>query len=56
MTSLALAILFTFTIRRSVTRADEARMRPIFYKLVAVVSLGLWFSVGAAGRWIGFSG
>jgi uncharacterized membrane protein YhdT len=56
MSSLALAILFTFTIRRSVTRADEARMRPIFYKLVAVVSLGLWFSVGAAGRWIGFSG
>ena len=56
MTSLALAMLFTFTIRRSVTRADETRMRPIFYKLVAVVSLGLWFSVGASGRWIGFSG
>ena len=56
MTSLALAIVFTFTIRRSVTRADESRMRPIVYKLAAVVSLGLWFSVGAAGRWIGFSG
>src|SRR4029077_10966792 len=56
MSSLALAIVFTFTIRRSVTRADEARMRPIFYKLVAVVSLGLWFGVGASGRWIGFSG
>ena len=56
MTSLAFAIVFTFTIRRSVTQADESRMPPIFYKLVAIVSLGLWFSVGAAGRWIGFSG
>jgi hypothetical protein len=25
-------------------------------KLVALVSLGLWFGVGAGGRWIGFSG
>jgi hypothetical protein len=56
MTSLALAILFTFTIRRKVARADESRTRPIVDKLVALVSLTLWFSVGAAGRWIGFSG
>jgi hypothetical protein len=25
-------------------------------KLVALVSLALWFGVGAGGRWIGFSG
>jgi len=56
MTSLALAIVFTFTIRRIVTRADESRMRPAIYKLTALVSLALWFTVGAAGRWIGFSG
>jgi uncharacterized protein DUF6644 len=56
MTALALAIVFTFTIRRMVTRADESRMRPAFYKLTALVSLTLWFTVGAAGRWIGFSG
>ena len=56
MTALALAMLFTFTIRRKVTHADESRARPILDKLVAVVSLALWFSVGAAGRWIGFSG
>jgi Family of unknown function (DUF6644) len=56
MTSLALAIVFTFTIRRMVTRADESRMRPAVYKLTALVSLALWFTVGAAGRWIGFSG
>jgi hypothetical protein len=31
-------------------------MRPAVYKLTALVSLTLWFTVGAAGRWIGFSG
>jgi hypothetical protein len=56
MTSLALAILFTFTIRYRVTLADETRVRPIWFKLVALVSLALWFGVGAGGRWIGFSG
>jgi hypothetical protein len=56
MWSLALAMLFTFTIRRKVTLADEARVRPVWYKVVALISLSLWFGVGAAGRWIGFSG
>jgi hypothetical protein len=56
MTCLLLAIVFTFTVRRKVTLADGTRMRPIWYKLVAVVSLALWFGVGASGRWIGFSG
>ena len=56
MISLAIAIVFTFAVRRPVTLADEARMRPAWYKLVALLSLTLWFSVGAAGRWIGFSG
>ena len=55
MTSLALAILFTFTIRRKVTRLDERRVRPVWFALVALVSLCLWFSVGVSGRWIGFS-
>jgi hypothetical protein len=56
MTSLSLAILFTFTIRRKVTMTEEAGLRPIWMKLVALVSLTLWFGVGAGGRWIGFSG
>ena len=55
MTSLSLAILFTFTIRRRVTMADEQRVRPMWFKLVALVSLALWLGVGAGGRWIGFS-
>jgi len=56
MTSLALAVLFTFTIRRRITMADETRVRPIWFKIVALVSLALWCGVGAGGRWIGFSG
>jgi hypothetical protein len=56
MWSLALAMLFTFTVRRRVTLADEGRVRPIWYRVVALISLSLWFGVGAGGRWIGFSG
>jgi len=56
MGSLLLAILFTFTVRRKITSADEGRMSPAVYKVVALVSLALWFGVGAGGRWIGFSG
>jgi len=56
MTSLALATLFAFTIRRKVTTADDAVVRPFVYKIVGAVSLALWFGVGAGGRWIGFSG
>jgi hypothetical protein len=56
MSSLALAMLFTFTVRRRVSLADEASLRPAVYRLVALVSLTLWFGVGAGGRWIGFSG
>ena len=55
MTCLALAIVFTFTVRTKVTMADEGRVRPPLLKLVALVSLALWFGVGASGRWIGFS-
>lgn len=56
MTSLALAILFTFTIKRRVTLTENVTARPVLLKLVALVSLALWFGVGAGGRWIGFSG
>src|SRR5437762_13870340 len=56
MISLALAMTFTFTVRRKVTMADEMALRPVWLKVVALVSLTLWFGVGAGGRWIGFSG
>ena len=55
MTSLFLAIVFTFTVRRKVALTEERRVRPLVSKLVALVSLTLWSTVGAGGRWIGFS-
>ena len=56
MVCLVLGTIFALTIRRKVTMAGEERVSPIVLKLVAVVSLCLWFGVGAGGRWIGFSG
>ena len=53
MAALALALLFTFAVRRRVVMADETRMSSIWNKLVAGVSLGLWGTVAVAGRWIG---
>jgi len=55
MSSLLLAMIFAFTVRRKVALAGEGRVRPVWLKVVAVVSLVLWFGVGAGGRWIGFS-
>ena len=55
MTSLFLAIVFTFTIQRKVIAAGETRLRPVWSKVVALVSVILWSGVGFGGRWIGFS-
>jgi hypothetical protein len=56
MACLLLGTIFALTVRRKVTLAGENRVPPIVMKLVALVSLTLWFGVGAGGRWIGFSG
>ncbi len=54
ITTLPIALLFTFTVRSRVARAGgletSARTR-----LVGAASIALWFTVAAAGRWIGFS-
>ncbi|PYU21513.1 MAG: hypothetical protein DMG32_20435 [Acidobacteria bacterium] len=55
MTSLFLALVFTFTVQRKVTMADQTRLRPLWGKVVALVSVLLWSGVGIGGRWIGFS-
>jgi hypothetical protein len=52
MYSLFLAIIFTFTIRRSVAFRDS--VRPMTAKLVAFLSVLLWSGVGLGGRGIGF--
>jgi uncharacterized membrane protein YhdT len=55
MSCLLLAIIFTFTVQRKVSMDDETRIRPIWGKVVALVSVALWAGVGIGGRWIGFS-
>jgi hypothetical protein len=55
MTTLSLALVFTFTVHRRVAMADQAQPGPRVNKVVAWVSLSLWTSVGIAGRLIGFS-
>ena len=55
MTALALVIVFTFTIRRRVTLADEGRVAPFWMRIVGATSILLWATVGWGGRWIGFS-
>ena len=46
------AVIFTFTVRRRVTSADEGRVPPVWRKVVAFVSIVLWMSVAAGGRLI----
>jgi hypothetical protein len=55
MYALPAALVFAATARRWVTMADEARVSQWGRRLTGAVSLALWFTVGAAGRWIGFS-
>jgi Family of unknown function (DUF6644) len=56
MIALALAMVFTYTVRRRTAEADEQGVSPIANKSVGVVSLALWFAVAWGGRWIGFGG
>jgi uncharacterized membrane protein SirB2 len=55
MSSLLLSILFTFTVVRKVALADPGRVRPLWSRVVGLVSMVLWSGVGVGGRWIGFS-
>lgn len=54
MTTLPIALLFTFTLHRRVAKAGGLNPT-VRTRAVALISLTLWFTVAAAGRWIGFS-
>jgi hypothetical protein len=56
MLALAAGILFVFTLKQPLLRADPAALKPTTPKLLALASLSVWFLVAASGRWIGFSG
>ena len=54
MMVLPVALAFTFFVReRFIPR--EAQNSTATTKVIAMMSLALWFTVAAAGRWIGFS-
>ena len=54
MATLPVALLYTFTVRRRVAMRP-GRETSLLTRVVAAVSLLLWFTVAAAGRWIGYS-
>ena len=53
MQLLVAAVLFTFTVRLLISRADEARVGPIWGKLVGLTSIALWATIAVQGRLIG---
>jgi hypothetical protein len=50
---LAAALVFTLTVRRKVTQADEARVGRFWSATVGLVSIGLWTGVVVPARLIG---
>jgi hypothetical protein len=55
MISLLLVLIFTFTIQRRVTQTSLSADQVPLGRVIATVSLVLWFGVAWGGRWIGFS-
>lgn len=52
MTTLPVALAFTFGVRNRMLDGLDTSARS---RLLGVVSIGLWLTVAAAGRWIGYS-
>lgn len=53
MEGILLGLIFTFTLRRKVTLADETRVGPIWGKVVGLFSIVLWTGVTIGARLIG---
>ncbi|HUE87530.1 MAG TPA: DUF6644 family protein [Vicinamibacterales bacterium] len=54
ITTLPVAILFVFLIRDRIA-ARAGMNATALTRIVGLLSIALWFTVAAAGRWIGFS-
>jgi hypothetical protein len=55
MEVLVVAVLYTVTIRAKVAQADEARVGPVWGKLVGAISIALWIAVIIPARYIGLT-
>ena len=53
MELLLLGLIFTFTVRRKITLADEARLGPVWPKVVGLSSIAIWTGVTIWARLIG---
>lgn len=56
MELLVVAVIFTFTVRQKVTQANEARLGPIWGKLVGLASIAMWTGIAIPARLIGLLG
>ena len=56
MEALLLGVIFTFTVRRKIILTDEARLGPVWPKVVGILSIGIWTSVTIGARLIGLMG
>lgn len=56
MKVMVVAIIFTFIVRPRLARMDEARLGPIWGKLVGLASVVLWSGVAIPARLIGLVG
>ena len=54
MTALPIALVYTFAVRERIVR-DETLDTSWRSRIVGGLSIALWLTVAAAGRWIGFS-
>ena len=54
ITTLPVALVFTFAVRQRIA-GNPALVTSAKSRVVGLTSLALWYTVAAAGRWIGFS-
>jgi hypothetical protein len=55
MSALVVSLVFTVTVQRQTALADPELRTAWRSRIAGLISLLLWFVVGASGRWIGFS-
>jgi hypothetical protein len=55
MYTLGPALVFTFAIKPPLLKNERYERQAWIRGLVALLSIGLWLTVAAAGRWIGFT-
>lgn len=56
MLALSAGMLFEYGIRRPLLAKEMEAINPLVLKMTAIASIMVWVTVGALGRWIGYSG